>query len=221
MRAKSIATLSALGFVVAPGLPTRAQRKLVGSTIRPARDIALRLMALDAVFTWVAFPEANAPSESITGYILANQLERWMTGDDLLLIRGNRSSEDAPLPDVGWRLENMWPLAWILGYQRAPQIGGQQGADVTDELFDWLPGLDDTADNLLETCSLRSDNEVVGLEDLFYCAHNAVRSAQLGRPTVPPGFHPNRDGEAIYERRLSLSWALSPGVDWDETDIST
>ena len=60
------------------------------------------------------------------------------------------------------------------------------------------------------------------MEDLFYCAHNAVRTAQMGgKAAVPEGFHPVRDGGAIHERRHSLTWALSPGVEWEETDLST
>lgn len=29
------------------------------------------------------------------------------------------------------------------------------------------------------------------------------------------------DGGAIHERRHSLTWILSPGIDWDDTDMST
>lgn len=52
-------------------------------------------------------------------------------------------------------------------------------------------------------------------KDLFYCAHNAVRSAQLGHDTVPPGFHAVVDGGVVHERRHALTWALSLGVAWE------
>lgn len=70
-------------------------------------------------------------------------------------------------------------------------------------------------------CTPRKDAEVDALEDLFYCAHNAVRSAQLGHDTVPPGFHAVVDGGVVHERRHALPWALSLGVAWDDTDLST
>ena len=62
------------------------------------------------------------------------------------------------------------------------------------------------------------------MEDLFYCVHNAVRSAQLAMHEenddavgiVPEGFDPIANGGVIHERRHALTWALSPGVDWDE-----
>ena len=59
------------------------------------------------------------------------------------------------------------------------------------------------------------------MEDLFYCAHHAVRSAQLGRATVPEGFHPMIDGGVIHERRHALSWMVGGDVSWDETHLGT
>src|SRR5690606_42015897 len=35
-----------------------------------------------------------------------------------------------------------------------------------------------------------AESELIKTEDLFYCLHNAVRSAQLGKPTVPSTFDP-------------------------------
>jgi hypothetical protein len=67
----------------------------------------------------------------------------------------------------------------------------------------------------------REPNEVLDLEDLFYCAHNAGRSAQLGGKTVPKGFHPIAGTGVIHERRHALTWATSPRVKWDDTDLST
>ena len=70
---------------------------------------------------------------------------------------------------IGWRLENMWPLAWILGFDLAPPASG----------------------------------------------------AQLGGKTVPKGFHPIAGTGVIHERRHALTWATSPRVKWDDTDLST
>ncbi|MEY3241707.1 MAG: hypothetical protein RIR11_3146 [Bacteroidota bacterium] len=56
---------------------------------------------------------------------------------------------------------------------------------------------------------------------LFYCLHNAIRSAQCGDDTVPPGFDPISNGGVIHERRHSLTWMLSKGIEWDDTDLST
>ena len=64
--------------------------------------------------------------------------------------------------------------------------------------------------------------DIIALEDLFYCAHNAVRSAQTGEAgTVPSGFHPVNNGGVVHERRHGLTWLISAGVAWDDTDLST
>lgn len=42
------------------------------------------------------------------------------------------------------------------------------------------------------------------MEYKFYCAHNAVRSAQLGRATVPAGFDTVTHGGTVHERRHAL-----------------
>jgi hypothetical protein len=123
---------------------------------------------------------------------------------------------------AGWRLENMWALAWVLGFDPAPSLGGQMDLDVHKQMmFGFMEFPSHTPKWRLEKARPRALADVDAMEDLFYCAHNAVRSAQQGGATVPAGFDPVRDGGAIHERRHALTWALSPGVDWDETDLST
>ncbi len=48
-----------------------------------------------------------------------------------------------------------------------------------------------------------------------------ARSASLGGKTVPKGFHPIAGTGVIHERRHALTWATSPRVKWDDTDLST
>lgn len=99
---------------------------------------------------------------------------------------------------------------------------GQLTGDLARHLMlGWLPNNVSECRELESKIQPRDANEVHQLEDLFYCAHNAVRSAQLGSDTVPPDFHPVYDGGCIHERRHSLTWALSPDIDWKETDLST
>lgn len=69
---------------------------------------------------------------------------------------------------------------------------------------------------------MKSLRQVAQLDDLFYCAHNAVRSAKTGvKYAHPKGFHPILNGGVISEKRHALTWALSPSVAWDDTDLDT
>ena len=220
LRARVFAELESLGFRPTKSLPLPD----VNLPIRPAVEIAARLMALDALCTWVAFPEKAAASERVEKYVDRNQLREWLTDDESEIVSLPRAeAHQAHVDNIGWKLENMWPLAWALGFDREPTIEASQvGEDVTRPIiYEFLPGLDGTVAKLLAKAAPRTAAEVIALEYRFYCAHNAVRSAQLGGNTVPEGFHPVIHGGAVHERRHSLSWCIAPEVTWDETDLST
>jgi hypothetical protein len=221
VRARNLELLRSHGFRVAPSLPET--REATSHQVRPLEEIASRLMALDAVFTWVAFPEGEVESSRVVSYIENNRLTHGMTdGEREIVAQSRTDAHEQHVDTIGWRLENMWPLAWVLGFEPAPAFDGQIPEEVTRAiLLDFLPGLGGSVQNLLDQSSPRTIEQVVEMEDRFYCLHNAVRSAQLGGDTVPAGFHPIADGGAIHERRHSLSWCLSPGTDWDDLDLST
>lgn len=194
------------------------------ATLRPAEEIAARLMGLAAVFTWASAPDEAVSSDKLRTYLKHNRLRAALTEEDVAILAKPRArARDEHAESIGWRLENMWPLAWLLGFEPEPEIAASQIEESISRavLFDFLAGLDRGAEDLLQQSQPRTVSEIFRLEDLFYCAHHAVRSAQLGEPAVPDDFDPVVHGGAIHERRHALTWALSPGVPWDETDLST
>lgn len=225
IRKRSGDILAAGGFHAAEGLPTAGHRAGVPGKLRPIREVALRLMALDALITWVNSPESSVASDRLKAYVERSGLRARLTEDELgILALSRMEAHDLHNDTIGWRLENMWALAWVLGFDPPPDpMLGQIPNDISRAVvLDFLPGLDASIDDLLDAAQPRTIQEVVELEDVFYCAHNAVRSAQTGSTTaVPREFHPVRDGGAIHERRHSLTWAISPGIEWEETDLST
>lgn len=224
VRKRSVATLAKGGFTVSPALPTSGHRRGVAGKLRSTRAIALRLMALNALFTWASAPEAAVESERLQAYIKRNDLLDHLTEGEKEIISLSRSQANKQHAGmIGWRLENMWALAWALGFEPEPDpMLGQIPNEVTKALvMEFMPDLDTSVDDLLKKAKPRSLQEVIEREDIFYCSHNAVRSAQTGSKTVPDNFHPVRDGGAIHERRHGLSWILSPDVNWDDTDLST
>ncbi|MDB4766822.1 DUF4272 domain-containing protein [bacterium] len=224
VRKRSIATLTEGGFIVSQGLPTSGHRRGVAGKLRPTREIALRLMALNALFMWASAPEAAVKSEELQAYIKRNNLLDHLSLAEQEIISLSRTEANKQhAGSVGWRLENMWSLAWALGFEKKPDpMLGQIPNEVTKAMvMKFMPGLDSSVDDLLKKAKPRSLQEVIQREDIFYCSHNAVRSAQTGSKTVPDNFHPIRDGGAIHERRHGLTWILSPDVRWDDTDLST
>lgn len=225
IRQQSLQTLSKGGFQAADWLPTADHRAGVPGKLRPVREIALRLMALDALFTWASAPEDAVATDRLKAYIDRNDLRAHLTEDErAMLSLSRKAAREQHSAVVGWRLENMWALAWVLGFETPPDpMLGQIPSDVSRAvILEFLPGLDASVDDLLKKAKPRTQQEVVALEDVFYCSHNAVRSAQTGSKTsVPSNFDPIGDGGAIHERRHSLTWTISPGVEWDDTDLST
>lgn len=220
-RTATFATLDARGFRPARWLPVhRTEGRPEEDVLRPVEEIARRLMALDALFTWVS--QASVDPERVRAYAMRNHLQAAMPDEERALFEAPRADAAREQSSIGWRLENMWPLAWALGFDRAPDVGGAMiDGDVIGALGQFLPRFDDSTEDFLARARVRPAGEVCDLEDLFYCAHNAVRSAQLGCDTVPSDFDPTVHGGVVHERRHALTWMISPGVDWDEADLST
>ncbi|NLS91637.1 MAG: DUF4272 domain-containing protein [Planctomycetaceae bacterium] len=220
VRARAMAFLKDRGFSPADWLPLPDMTRKV----RPVSEVAGRLMALGALFMWASAPEDAIPTKALQKHLKRNKLGKWLTKNEAACMSLSRKkARNEHGGSVGWRLENMWALAWVLGFDAEPTIEASQidHAIVHRMLFEFLGGLDGTVEGLVQKSKLRSASEVNAMEDRFYCAHNAVRSAQTGEDTVPKGFHPVMHGGVVHERRHSLTWCLSAGTAWEDTDLST
>jgi len=221
VRERNLALLRSKGFMVADSLPTVLWEE--PAILRPVEEISGRVTALGALFMWVATPEEAIPFAAIIGLATGSGLEDHLTvKESAILTLPRTGAMEQHVDTIGWRLENMWSLAWVLGFEPPPALEGQMEQKIILALLFGFLGLPKrSAADIANRCVLRSTDVVYGMADLFYCAHNAVRSAQFGSKTVPAGFDPFADGGGIHERRHGLWWVLSPGVEWDDTDLST
>ncbi len=219
-RTARVARLEEDGFLVARSLPEGHDGER-----RPIQEIAKRLMALKALFLRTVVPAAGISESKLAAFMVRSELFNALTPSEREIWYTPRAEVgDAFGETIGWRLENMWALAWVLGYDGERScLGGQMTGELIDPLLrDFTPDLaSGNLDSWLEKLEPRPVDELIAMEDLLYCAHNAVRSAQLGRDTVPAGGDPVQDGGTVHRRRQALPWALSPGVDWDRTDASS
>lgn len=216
LRKQTLSICLEAGFKPASSLPTEFDKQL-----RPAIHIANRLNAIKALVLWLMVPEEDLPSEKILSFVAVNNLEDFIAGDEKTILSLSRNDEEAR-NGIGWKFENAWPLAWYFGYKE-PDILGEMmsGEQMQDILSNYTCPLNEIVGEWIINKDTISEEEIVQKEDLFYCLHNAVRSAQLGSNTVPNGFDPIGNGGVIHERRHSLTWMLSKDVVWDETDLST
>ncbi|MFK7748038.1 MAG: DUF4272 domain-containing protein [Kordia sp.] len=215
-RLKTIAICLEAGFTPARSLPTEFDRKL-----RPSIEIAQRLHAIKMLVLWLMIPEENLPDEEILNFIEQNKLSDVMTEAEKAILTSSRTDEDLR-NSIGWKFENAWSLAWYFGFE-APEIAGNMmpGELMQIILKDHTCSFDETIEDWIQKQHTRSEEMLIQKEDLFYCLHNAVRSAQMGKDTVPDGFDPIGNGGVIHERRHSLTWMLSDGIEWEDTDLST
>ncbi len=228
IRDANLAYLNKNGFKPATWMPLPSEPGTIGEdgfgggTLRPTSEIASRYCCHCAVFAWGSAPPAF--ESAIAKFIADNRLSDHMTADEnKILGLSKAAATDEHAGAVGWRLENMWSLAWILGLAPEPSaITGQLSEEISGGMLDdFLPGFEVTVESIVESSNLQGVEEVIRVEDLFYLSHNAIRSGQLGESAVPADFDPIGDGGAIHERRHSLTWALSPGTSWNDTDLST
>lgn len=223
-RRVSKALLDFEGFKPAKSLPTWKNRNGVSQELRPKEEILDRLLCNYAAILWLVVPDESIASKQIQDFLDSNDLREKLTDGEKKILATKRDEAAKEFVDsVGWQMENMWALAWVLGFAETPDIDQDQiGEDTISSIWEFLaPAPREGKAEFLKVLELRPLNEVVQLEDVFYCTHNAVRSAQAGKDTVPKHFHPIRNGGIIHEKRHSLTWVLSPDVSWEDTDLST
>ena len=216
LRLNNVSICLDAGFRPTNSLPTEFERK-----IRPSIEIAKRLHAIKAFVLWLWVPEENMPNEKVLDFVDKNQLKTFMSKDEINIFNSSRTDNELRHL-ISWKLENAWSLAWYFGYVE-PNILGQSITEQEIEgiLHNYMCDINKDLEEWVEIQKTVSEDKLKQKEDLFYCLHNAVRSAQIGRETVPKGFDPIVNGGVIHERRHSLTWMLSDGLSWDETDLST
>src|SRR5690606_7559350 len=124
---QNLARLEQLGFTVSPGLPLWSEwrGREEGLTLRPTREIAARLLALDAIFCWCTHQEVGQNAEDIRANIDRNSLLRAMTDEERQFFDVSRAEAQTQQGDtIGWKQEPMWSLAWVLGMDEPPLVTG-------------------------------------------------------------------------------------------------
>jgi hypothetical protein len=219
VRQKHLIELGEAGFIPSESLPWVRSAEL-----RPVSDIAKRLLAVKAATAWVCFGESQMPGIQITSCLNGHGLTPFVAQREKEMLETPREEAQARFTDdIGWSFEGAWSLAWTLGYAEPPDIYGRMMDQdrIVAVIFNYVPRLSADPSVWVAECHPRSEGEVLRMEDLFYCVHNAGRSALLGQRTVPFFFDPRINTAVVQERRQAFTWALSPNVPWDETDLST
>lgn len=220
IRKRNAGRLRRAGFRFAQNLPTRKRRRL-----RSRAEIARRLAALSALVSYVCAPPDKVPTTRIRAMIRDHDLDESLTESEAAILRLRRATaRNRHLHTIGWRMENMLVLAWVLGNKLAPRIDGAMldGEELHQVVREFSPLDSEACTRLLAAKTIRPFEKIAEMEDLFYCAHNAARNAAYkNEECLPPGFDDWLGLGVVQERRHALTWVLSAGTAWDATDLST
>jgi hypothetical protein len=220
IRAETTRVLRGIGYTFYQLFPIRN----VDAPVRSPDDILLRLAALNAVCLYASALGADVPTAQVLGLASRADVARaLMAKERAILSLPRAAAREQHAGGVGWYMENMTMLAWALGHAYPPRL---EGSMITGEpLRRLLLTVAPTSDKELEAAlssddpngHMRPTRDIVQAEDTMLCAHNAARSLVLRHD---PSFTVVRGG-VIQEQRHALTWILSPGVEWDATDLST
>lgn len=215
-RERNVALLARSGFAPQPWLPLREHH----AELRVTEEIVARVMALGALAAWIGDESVHA-SDAIRAHVARSSLARALTEGERELLSKERAEVRDPRLET-WCLDALWSLVWVLGHDPAPSFDGRAPSpEVGRGILRFAQrGLDASLDTTLARATVRSLADVVVVEDLFFCMHNAALHAAFGEPTGRPAFDPETAGPSIEARRHGLSWCLSPDVGWDDTDLS-
>lgn len=220
MRSRHVEVSKEMGLEVAAWMPTAEIRGF--TQLRPQKEIVRRLMAAHAAVAWVLAPEEEVPSSVIKRYVKDNGLVRSSFSErEADWIGTSRKDARESMGQAGWAMENMWGLAWILG--NAPLVCPYEKLvpySITRHVRDsFFCNFDRSFDELMAASQLQPLELIITLEDFFYCIHNGFRNMCIRSDYR--NTHDNERCGLMQERRQALTWALSPGVQWDDADVST
>ena len=116
MRERHYFELAQRGFHCARWLPLETSSD---KELRPLNEILGRVNALNILFHWVVFTQIE--DKILKDFIERNQLLQYFTASEQEILSLSRTeAQETHLNTIGWKLENMWALSWVLGFEPAP-----------------------------------------------------------------------------------------------------
>lgn len=211
-RERSVAKLSELGIRTPASLPPVVGEGEV--TLRSARDVALRSLALLAVAVRAeslasgdSLPVAELREKLPPAFGALSPIEREFMGAE--------APERQAVVNHVWRYEALFVLEWALGLFEEMRLpaGICDVPAVAGALF----GKD--LDAFVDSAVLRPTSEILDAFDLHFRLHWAARQAVHVEHTEPPA---GMDLGVLQERRHAENWLVRfEDAEWDAVDTPT
>jgi Domain of unknown function (DUF4272) len=186
-------------------------------TLRSRGEMVGRALAMQTLFLYVSLTEDQETSEALQEHAKRNYLSLYWTPEEQYVFNLPRTEATTQYQGfVGWLLEGLWSLAWVLGYPQKPTIAQQEiPTEVARDIFlIFLPAVGTLLDDFFHTVTVRPVDEAITLEDRLFCAHHALFLSQKGGNVLSYASKARFYDSIIAERRQALQWCLTPQKPW-------
>ncbi len=139
------------------------------------------------------------------------EVKEYLNSKEKRILEGNYTQQD--VFDMDWEYECYWALCWYLGL-----VDDIKDASVVcdgSKAVSFLASCKSFND-FVNKCNVRSNDELLDMEDLYYRYHWAVNDKSANE-SVSIG---NLNSEIVIERRRALEWILSDKEDWYEIELN-
>lgn len=138
-------------------------------------------------------------------------VEDMLNSKEKRIIDGTYSTQDTI--DMDWAYEAYWALCWCLGL--VEDISGADTLCDCQEAISFLTS-SQSLEDFIGKCKLRSLDEILDMQDLYYRYHWAVNDS-IVNPDCKTG---DLNRSVVIERRRALEWVLSSTIDWYDIVLS-
>jgi hypothetical protein len=206
-RERTAGRLATFGLATPDTLPVTVADE--EALLRPAKEVALRVVALTAV----ALRAEAVEQPRIVKFLQQKNATKALSPEELKFLK-QAQPDEAQMRKLTWRYEALWTLLWALGHiERIGPPSTQCNAKHVVQLVQQA-----APEQFVGQARLRPATEILDELDFYYRAHwHAVNAQQAGRPP-----HPDLDPDIIYERHYALNWLTTYMYQaWDDVKTDT
>lgn len=177
--------------------------------VRESSEVARRILALIAV---IGKAHQGTNSKFIE-WFQKNEIEQYLSTDEKEFLKTTEPSQK-DIINFSWRAEALTSLLWAINLiPEMPALNQQFNVYSVNELLEIIKN----PIELFSKIKLKTDEELIEMENELYHQHWRVRDAQLFNKKMPSELNPG----IVYERRYAMSWLIGYGDDWDNVPTDT
>lgn len=180
------------------------------SKIRSPQDIAKRILIL----TYLCYiSNVEEDKFEIIEFLKTENLWASVTEDEQKLFLKDKLTEKEKI-NLSWRSEGIWLLLFTINKIEKLELP-QQEIEM-ESIFNEIPDFMTGTKEFIKSAMIRPASEILGIWDLTYRIHWALRNVELNNLT-PLDF----DTSIVLERHHAINWVINSSLNWDDITTDT